>query len=73
MTFEREDDRVTLTLNNELWERLLFALALATNAAWQSEGRAGLVRMLSLVNAINEGNPHFTPYVLPDVPPKAES
>jgi len=72
MTFERSGESITLTLTNELWERLLFALALATNAAWQSEGRAGLVRMLSLVNVLNEGNPHFTPYVLPDSR-KAES
>lgn len=68
MTFERSGDRITLTLTNELWERLLFALALATHAAFESEGRAGLLRMLELANDLNEGNPHFTAYRLPPEP-----
>lgn len=54
-----DGDRVYLDLHIDDWHALLFALGTAAGA---TEDRAQFRGYLRLVNRINEGNPHFTPY-----------
>jgi hypothetical protein len=66
MSYKRHDDHITLELTADEFAGLLLALGYAAGAA---HGR-GEVKMfygwLRLVNAINDGNPDFTPYAIPD-------
>jgi hypothetical protein len=56
-------DRVVLDMPRATWERLIWALGVATGAASRDD-RASATRFLALVNELNEGNPQWLPYAV---------
>jgi hypothetical protein len=65
MPMKREDGEVTITLTDEQFDRLLLVLGFAIGKSGpDSPISASLI--LGLVNAINEGNPNWTPYEVRD-------
>jgi hypothetical protein len=61
-TFEQDCVRVTFTRDE--YDRLMILLGYATGAAAGDKGI--LLTLLRFVNAINRGNPNFTPYKVPE-------
>lgn len=59
MSYAEKDGEVTLTMKREDYERLLLCLGMATAAA---RNRWPIVELL---NRINQGNPAWTPYIVP--------
>lgn len=62
MSFRRDGDRVTIELTTEQYHTLLLQLGYAMGAA--SARGESTDPHLRLVNAINEGNPNWTPYAV---------
>lgn len=62
MAYREENGQVILTVSREDYERLLMALGIAAGVAIQGKGVLGTKVMFELVNRLNEGNPHYTPY-----------
>jgi hypothetical protein len=58
-------DRVVLDMPRATWERLIWALGLAAGA-FSKDDRRLLHRHLALVNELNEGNPEWLPYAIPE-------
>ena len=63
MSYRVEKGKVILELTPEQFDRILIMAGYATGAA-QLRGDSP-VDFIRLVNEINEGNPHFTPYQIP--------
>lgn len=63
--FTRENGKVQITLSGEEYNSLLLMTGYAAGAA-ESGGHEGIRNSwLKLANAINEGNPDWTPYEIP--------
>lgn len=58
----REGDRVLIDISKDEYLELLLMLGYAIGAA----SRPFQKSWLRLVNSINEGNPQFTPYEIPE-------
>lgn len=58
MSYREEDGQVVLTMSTDDYQLLLMMLGAATATGHVLSTK----RALALVNRLNEGNPHFTPY-----------
>jgi hypothetical protein len=68
MSMKRENGRVLIDIGEDDFEILIFLMGLGAGTA-QREGSTGLFwRFISLANAVNEGNPNWTPYEVPAEP-----
>ena len=67
MPMKRENGRVLIDISEDQFGSLLLCLGYAIGAA-ASDGKATKTanNWLRLTNAINEGNPHYTPYKVSD-------
>lgn len=59
------DGNVVITMTPKDWENLLLVIGAGTSAL-HSNHVVPLARSLALVNRLNAGNPHFTPYKIPE-------
>ena len=67
MKYSEQGDRVTLEMLREEFETLLMIAGTGIGAA--SKGNRALFwRWLDFINQLNTGNPHFTPYEIPQEP-----
>ena len=60
MSYREENGQVVLTMKAEDYEMILMALGAFTAMTWRNGGDNK--RMFELMNRLNEGNPHYTPY-----------
>jgi hypothetical protein len=60
MSYREENGQVVLTMSREDYEIVLMALGAFTAMTWDKTTDKG--RMFVLLNRLNEGNPHYTPY-----------
>jgi hypothetical protein len=66
-TFHEDDAGITLTLNRDQFDLLLLTLGFAVMAVREHPGSASLSWTITkLANLLNEGNPSFTPYEIPE-------
>jgi hypothetical protein len=62
--FERKDEQIVITISEDEWNFLLISLGIASG--WYFSHRPETFpKVLRLVNTLNEGNPHYTPYEVP--------
>lgn len=61
MSYREEKGEIVLRMPREDYEVILMALGAWTAQTWQ---KGGSERMFRLLNRLNEGNPHYRPYVL---------
>jgi hypothetical protein len=66
--YRRNGDKITITLDVEKFNELLSALATATGAAYKHGAPRHARNIVRLCDAINEGNPSYTPYNLAPEP-----
>ena len=66
MSYREENDQVTLTMTREDYDRLLLAMGTVVGAALQGRGVLGLRVVIPLLNRINQGNPNYQRYFLPE-------
>jgi len=64
--YSRKDDAVTLTMTVDEYEILLTALGYATMYAHRQSDRVLVKHYLALMNSLNQGHPHYTPYEVPE-------
>ncbi|HEY1865919.1 MAG TPA: hypothetical protein VGG55_02520 [Candidatus Acidoferrales bacterium] len=62
MSWKREGDVVTLTLTPNQYANVLVALGIAARKASRDYDRGSFHAWLRLANAVNEGNPDWTPH-----------
>jgi hypothetical protein len=60
MSYREENDQVILTMSREDYEGMLMVFAAATVQIRQMTGKTD--RVMALLNRLNSGNPHYTPY-----------
>lgn len=61
MSYREENGQVVLTMSREDYVALLLRLGLA--AGWAAKEGAELFREhIKMLDRLNEGNPHYTPY-----------
>lgn len=65
--YSESDGLIVLAMSRDDYNHLLIALGFATGCATLPETQNSLVR---LTNRLNAGNPHFTPYRVPDADPR---
>lgn len=66
MSYREENGQVVLTISHEDYDALLMRLASAAAYSARCYGTASLGQHLALLNRLNEGNPKYTPYEVPD-------
>ena len=62
MSYSEQDGQVVLTMSREDYETTLDLIADSIHAKrnfWTGQGKP---EILALLNRLNEGNPHYTPY-----------
>jgi hypothetical protein len=64
MGYTRNGDRVTIEMNIEDWQSLVFVLGAAAGAASRNGDTASFLKWLELANRLNAGNPNWLPYEL---------
>lgn len=57
---------VNISMTSDDWQNLLFTLGYAGGAAMKEKDRVLLYQQMALLNRLNVGNPHFTPYEIPN-------
>ena len=62
MSYSEKDNQVILTMSREDYEVILMALGAFTAPVLGGRLVGGLNEMLSFMNRLNSGNPHYTPY-----------
>lgn len=62
----RQGNTVIIEIPSQAFDELLLALGYAAGGAGEAGNMALFKTWLRLVNVINEGNPHFTPYEVKD-------
>lgn len=60
------DGSVVITLSDEWYGSLLLALGIAAGFSSREGNTAGMYRAFQLANEVNEGNPQWTPYDIPE-------
>jgi hypothetical protein len=65
--YSRDGDDVVLRMSVDDFDNLLITLGTAAGAAMRDADRLRARAIFALVNLINEGNPGFRPYDLPDL------
>jgi hypothetical protein len=66
MSYSQDGDRVTLELSRDDYDYLLVLLGMALPAIKTSLGREAFIAAIALLNRLNEGNPGFDPYQIPE-------
>jgi len=67
MTFTSQGDRVTLEMTREQYDSLMTMLGFALGAVMaQIDDKEMFYSWLSFTNELNNGNPNFTPYEIPE-------
>jgi hypothetical protein len=66
MPYIKIDDYVTLTMTPDEFTDLVLALGLATGAAGKLGDVALFWKFIGLANRINQGNPLFRPFEIPE-------
>lgn len=61
MSYQEIDGKVVLTISHEDYVRMLTMLGIATRAMPRSQ----LNHCVKFLDRINEGNPHYRPYMNP--------
>jgi hypothetical protein len=61
MSYQERDNQVILTMSREDYEFLMFNLGACITAQQIHRGTI-LPRLLGMMNRLNSGNPHYTPY-----------
>lgn len=61
MSYSESNGQVILTMSREDYEALLYWLGLAAGTTYYDVENIGL-----LMNRLNSGNPHYTPYQVED-------
>lgn len=64
MSYSEQDGQVILTLSREQYDRLLMTFAMATMNAMllRKDFPRAVGNIMELLNDLNAGNPHYTPY-----------
>jgi hypothetical protein len=64
LSYSEKDNQVILTMSREDYNKLLMTFALATmqGVKFRTDFPRALENTLELMNRLNEGNPHYTPY-----------
>jgi hypothetical protein len=65
VSWKREGANVVLTLTQDQYEMLTLALGIAAGRASRDGDTSAFNCWLILANAVNEGNPGWTPYEVP--------
>lgn len=65
MSYSEENGQVILTMSRKDYDIVLMALGAFTAMTWDKEKKG--VRLLSLLNRLNEGNLSYTPYEISEV------
>jgi hypothetical protein len=60
MSYREENGQVILSMSREDYDALLIRLGIA--AGWASDDPQLFWEHIKLLNRLNEGNPHYTPY-----------
>jgi len=60
MSYREENDQVILTMSRDDYAYVTFALGIATGHMLSRGEKADGI--FELLNRLNEGNPHYTPY-----------
>lgn len=66
MSYSEKGDRIHLDLSREQYGELMLAMGILAGEAARYGDNASFWRRMRLANAINEGNPHWTPYEIPE-------
>jgi hypothetical protein len=69
--YNKQGDEVVLTMTEADYELLLFLLGGVAGATAKDPERwvVDVNTIIGLVNRLNQGNPHFMPYIGASVPP----
>jgi hypothetical protein len=62
--YREENGQVILTMSREDYERLLMVMGMGMGAALMGRGGLPPRVIIPLLNRLNLGNPHYTPYKL---------
>jgi hypothetical protein len=63
--FRRDGGVITLSMSEENYGRLLLAFGYIAGFGRALPGESFYWRVMKLINDLNAGNPHFTPYKIP--------
>ncbi|HEY1800058.1 MAG TPA: hypothetical protein VGG46_03905 [Terriglobales bacterium] len=64
---ETPDGKIVLTMSRVDYERLVFVLGEAAGRGFSGETTLlAPYAVMDLLNRLNEGNPHYTPYQVPE-------
>jgi hypothetical protein len=66
MTYTRQGDHVTLEMTRDDFDRLLIMVGCACGNAMRIGGSRQFYSWLEFANELNNGNPDFTPYEIPE-------
>ena len=62
VSYSEKDGQVWLSMSLEDWQNLLLTLGYAMGAMAANNDMNSRNSLLQLVNRLNQGNPHYTPY-----------
>jgi len=65
MPYHQEGDQVTLTMTQDQYWNLLVLIGSGL-AIMRRDGGPGFWSWIQLVNELNQGNPRWTPYAVPE-------
>ena len=65
-TYTEQGDQVRLEMSRSEYSTLVFALGMAAGASRKDGDNRIFWNLIDLMNRINAGNPHFTPYEIPE-------
>lgn len=66
MSFTGDGPRVTLEMSSDDYGAILVLLGVATGVLSQQGDMKGFWAAIGVINRINEGNPSFRPYEIPE-------
>ena len=66
MTYTEQGDRVTLEMTREDFDWLLIMLGMALRSAMRDGDKQRFYSWLRFANELNNNNPNFTPYEIPE-------
>jgi hypothetical protein len=66
MSYRKDGDKITIELTEQDYKLLMFGLGHAANHIRDQGIEAIFYTLVALTNRVNEGNPEFTPYEVPE-------
>lgn len=64
MSVRREGDRMHIEVSLDDWDSILVTLGAALGVVFRDPSKFYI--WLAVINRLNEGNPHFIPYEIPE-------